>query len=289
MRKLTTKLLAALSLTILLAQPAFAAFVNEWSYSLSYSFADYWNQYSTESDFGLTLNTDETELGWGRNGTSSIGFINKTGTMATNTTADIQDHLFHKNQPIDGNSTFLQGGTLAATLTLKGTTSDTVMTFNTNLDFLFFETSNNYRAGDERNNDIFILTNPSAASGVFSYEGYDYAFSFLSGFGELDTMSLDDYDYNSTTVLRYLADLPGSVVSTEGHLESFWFYTWYVVDSASPGTLYGWTTPENEDTYISSELTITGTPSPVPEPSTFAFLGLGLTALAFVGRRMRRQ
>jgi len=290
MRKLTTKLLAAFSLTILLAQPAFAAFVNEWSYSLSYSFADYWNQYSTESDRGLTPRTDGTEVSWGRNGTSSIGFINKTGTMATNTTADILDHLYHDNQAIDGDSMSLQGGTLAATLTLKGTTSDTVKTFNTNLDFLFFETRNNSWNNGQYDNDVFILMNPEMASQDFMYDGNAYNFSFISGFDTLAVDTLDNYSYLSSNVLEYLLDAGEVEDNSHWDVVSGRFFRRYAYfEDYSPESYYGWTTIEGKKNFISSELTITGTPSPVPEPSTFAFLGLGLTALAFVGRRMRRQ
>ena len=272
MKKLAITLSVALFLITLISQPAFAAFIDQWEYTLTYSFASYENESGTQA--GLTLSTDGNELSWGTGGTSSIGFIDMTGTVNTNSYVDILDHLYHDNQPINASSDTLARGSLSATLTLKGVSpaSSTLASFSTVLDFLFFETSNRY--GDWRDNDVFILKNPEAAAANFTYDGYDYAFSFSSGFNPILNPTLDSMDMAVGSGYRSVLDLLEDPNSD------------YYYDPDGP--YIGWTTPESTLTYIDSTLTVVSRTTPVPEPSTFAFLGLGLLGLAFVGRKLRR-
>lgn len=282
MKKISIKLLAAFFLMMLVTQPAYAAFINEWTYSLSYELSDYTNEAGTQDGMDLATNPDGWSLTWGVDAQhpagSSIGSIDKTGNVATNSSATIEDHLYHNNQVISADTDSLMSGKLSATLTLQGYNpySDTVATFSTVLEFLFFETSNNFFFPNT--NDVFILLNPEAASQTFIYDGWEYSFSFLSGIDPLDPDSLSNmYMGPPATDGGYI-----SVLDLLHDEESPYYYV------PESGLYFGWETAENALTWIDSELTVTGTP-PVPEPSTFIIFGLGIATLAFVGRRMQRK
>ncbi|WFS60878.1 THxN family PEP-CTERM protein [Pseudodesulfovibrio thermohalotolerans] len=285
MKKISIKLLAAFFLMMLVTQPAYAAFINEWSYSLSYELSDYTNEAGTQD--GMTLDLTPTgydgwTLTWGVDALhpdgSSIGSVDKTGNVTTNSSTTIEAHLFHLNKPISASTDSLMSGKLSATLTLQGYNpySDTVATFSTVLEFLFFETSNNSEFSNT--NDLFILLNPEAASQTFMYDDWEYSFSFLNGIDPINPDSLTAMHMGPPATGGGYASV-WDLLQTEGSP----YY--YVPES---GLYFGWETPEDTLTLIDSELTVTGTP-PVPEPSTFIIFGLGIATLAFVGRRMQRK
>jgi hypothetical protein len=282
MKKISIKLLAAFFLMMLVTQPAYAAFINEWTYSLSYELSDYTNEAGTQDGMTLTNNPDGWDLSWGVDFLhpegSSIGAVDKTGNVATNSSTTIEDHLYHNNQVISAATDSLMSGKLSATLTLQGYNpySDTVATFSTVLEFLFFETSNNFEFSNT--NDLFILLNPEAASQTFIYDDWEYSFSFLSGIDPINPDSLNAMHMGPPVTGGGYASV-WDLLHTEGSP----YY--YVPES---GLYFGWETPENTLTWIDSELTVTGTP-PVPEPSTFIIFGLGIATLAFIGRRMQRK
>lgn len=287
-----SRFFVALCLTILLSTPALAAQITQWEYSVSYEFNDYWNQDNTQTGLtpgsfvngaGETVNS----LSWGDGNQSSIGFITKSGTIDTGTTVDIIDHMYHDNQPVTGNNS-LHGAIMAANLTLKGIdpVTGSVNSFDTVLEFMFFETDNTHLLNPSRNNDVFLLVNPEASIEQFSYMGYDYTFSFTSGLGQLDMDSLAGMDYNGTTVLQTLEELGYGDVTYDTFL--IWAFENGWIDNPEYN-LFGWTTVEGDTTYASSQLTVVSNgPIPTPEPSTFAFFGLGLVGLFFAGRRIRQ-
>tara|TARA_Y100001954_G_scaffold4787_1_gene5191 strand:- start:35508 stop:36386 length:879 start_codon:yes stop_codon:yes gene_type:complete len=287
-----SKVFMILCLTILFSTPALAAQITQWEYSVSYEFNDYWNQDNTQTGLtpesyvngaGETVNS----LSWGDGDQSSIGFITKSGTVDTGTTVDIIDHMFHDNQPVTGNYS-LHGAMMAANLTLKGIDPVTgaVNSFDTVLEFMFFETDNTHIFNPSRNNDVFLLVNPEASIEQFDYMGYNYTFSFTSGLGQLDMDSLAGMDYNGTTVLQTLEDLGYGDVTYDTFF--IWAFENGWVDDPEYN-LFGWTTVEGDTTYASSQLTVVSNgPIPTPEPSTFAIFGLGLVGLFFAGRRIRQ-
>ena len=287
-----SKVFMILCLTILFSTPALAAQITQWEYSVSYEFNDYWNQDNTQTGLtpesyvngaGETVNS----LSWGDGDQSSIGFITKSGTVDTGTTVDIIDHMFHDNQPVTGNYS-LHGAMMAANLTLKGIDPVTgaVNSFDTVLEFMFFETDNTHIFNQSRNNDVFLLVNPEASIEQFDYMGYNYTFSFTSGLGQLDMDSLAGMDYNGTTVLQTLEDLGYGDVTYDTFF--IWAFENGWVDDPEYN-LFGWTTVEGDTTYASSQLTVVSNgPIPTPEPSTFAIFGLGLVGLFFAGRRIRQ-
>ncbi|SOB57998.1 exported protein of unknown function [Pseudodesulfovibrio profundus] len=287
-----SKVFMILCLTILFSTPALAAQITQWEYSVSYEFNDYWNQDNTQTGLtpesyvngaGETVNS----LSWGDGDQSSIGFITKSGTVDTGTTVDIIDHMFHDNQPVTGNYS-LHGAMMAANLTLKGIDPVTgaVNSFDTVLEFMFFETDNTHIFNPSRNNDVFLLVNPEASIEQFDYMGYNYTFSFTSGLGQLDMDSLAGMDHNGTTVLQTLEDLGYGDVTYDTFF--IWAFENGWVDDPEYN-LFGWTTVEGDTTYASSQLTVVSNgPIPTPEPSTFAIFGLGLVGLFFAGRRIRQ-
>jgi len=292
MKNKCIKLLVALCLSMLCASPALAAQITQWEYTVSYEFYDYWNQDGTQA--GLTPSSSingagevVNTLSWGDGSKSSINFITKSGTLATGTTIDIVDHMYHDNNPISGEY-FLQGGKMAANLTLQGIdpVTGSVLSFDTVLEFMFFETDNTHLIDSSRNNDVFVLVNPEASIEDFTYMGYNYTFAFASGLGLLDMGSLTEMDYNGSTVLETLQDMGYGEVTYGRFL--WWAYeNGWIADPEY--NLFGWTTVEGEKTYASSQLTVVSNgPVPTPEPSTFAVFGLGLVGLAFAGRRMRQ-
>lgn len=291
--KYLASILTTIVLTALLSVPAIAAEITEWEYTVSYEFSDYWNQDGIGKQDGLTPDSfvngsgeQVNALNWGDDEQSSIGFITKTGTLATGSSTDIVDHLYHDNHPITGDN-FLQGGKMSATLNLQGIDpySGSVATFSTVLEFLFFETDNSHLLNTSLNNDVFLLLNPEASVEDFVYQDYSYTFAFASGLGALDMVELAYMDYDGSSVLQKLEDW--------GHGEilydQWWIFEW--VDGWDPETnIVGWTTPEDQVTYASSRLQITSNgPVPTPEPSTFAIFGMGILGLAFASRRMRKQ
>lgn len=287
-----SRVFMALCLTILFSTPAFAAQITQWEYSVSYEFHDYWNQDNTQTGLtpGSSVNgAGETvnSLSWGDGDQSSIGFITKSGTINTGSTVDIIDHMFHDNQPVTGND-FLHGAMMAANLTLKGIDPVTgaVNSFDTVLEFMFFETDNTHLFNTSRNNDVFLLVNPEASIEQFDYMGYNYTFAFTSGLGLLDMDALTGMYYNGSTVLQTLEDLGYGNVSYETIL--WWAFENGWIDDPDYD-LFGWTTVEGDTTYASSQLTVVSNgPIPTPEPSTFAIFGLGLVGLFFAGRRIRQ-
>ena len=195
--------------------------------------------------------------------------------------------MFHDNQPVTGNYS-LHGAMMAANLTLKGIDPVTgaVNSFDTVLEFMFFETDNTHIFNQSRNNDVFLLVNPEASIEQFDYMGYNYTFSFTSGLGQLDMDSLAGMDYNGTTVLQTLEDLGYGDVTYDTFF--IWAFENGWVDDPEYN-LFGWTTVEGDTTYASSQLTVVSNgPIPTPEPSTFAIFGLGLVGLFFAGRRIRQ-
>ena len=292
MTSIPFKIFMALCLAILCANPASAAQITQWEYTISYEFYDYWNQEGTQDGLTSSSFTNGSgevvnSLSWGDEGQSSIGFITKNGTLNTGATAEIENHMYHDNRSIRGDY-FLQGGRMAANLTLQGIdpVTGSEASFNTVLEFMFFETDNSHTFNPARNNDVFVLVNPEASVEDFTYMGYNYTFSFTSGLGLLDMESLAGMDYNGSTVLQTLEDLGYGEVTYERFM--WWAYeNGWVADPEF--NLFGWTTVEDATTYASSALTVVSNgPVPTPEPSTFAILGLGLVGLAFVSRRMRQ-
>ena len=268
MKTMFAKISLALCLTVLVTSAAFAAPVIEWAYNVSYDFTYWENQYGNQD--GITYNAADTDpiygqastsLSWGTFGTSSIGFIEKSGTVLTDgPAAIIEKNIYHENKPIDSESYFLQYGVVSATLTLQGIdpVTGSVESFSTVLNFLFFETNND----EPYANDVFVLLNPSAATESFVYDGMAYTFSFASNLTALDTSYLNNARYGSQSVSQALAGL--------GY------------DMSQP--VIGWMTPENMTSYTDSYLTVVST----PEPSTFLIFGLGIAGLAIFRRKMNK-
>ncbi len=174
-----------------------------------------------------------------------------TGTMPLSAGMRIE----HNNHSINGDDASLAGGSALLTLALAPLNGVDGLMFSTVLDFRFFETPNSIFGPSA---DIFVVMNPHVATETFTYQGHVYEFTFEASFNPLNG----------------------------------WYheYARKKLGLKKKDALYGWTTPENENTGFLTELSIRcKEPAPTPEPATLACLGLGLAGLGLLRRRALKR
>jgi len=171
--KLNKLLLTALLMGFcLVATPATAGLITDWTYSLDYGFTSYSAGVTPDLN---NPNGDPTKLSWGQGsqGPSSIlvagtdvappGVSN--GVYTTNAAAQLAMSFTHDNNPITG--TTLTEATLHSNIVLAGT-------YGLDFEIKFWETPNT--PGDV--DDIFYLVNPDDLVNQFVIDDYLYTLTF---------------------------------------------------------------------------------------------------------------
>ena len=286
MKKTLRSTMASTALAVaslaLVAQPALAAPITQWSYDLYTHFAD-----PAANVFSSGTGSQVEQLGqvsWGdpadnvfttgaeRSGITiaSIAGANQSadpahvfGTYTTDNllTPATGAWITHHNNPISGSFATLLSSVIDSKLILTSVTpSGVAVTDTIPFTVLFAETENSgtCAATSPANNpcnDIFALNGDNFDKHLI-IGGYDYYVSIFPTAG------------------------PGII---SGSLPFLGNSVCGAVVGASPNCV-GFTTIEGQDTSIQFGFTITSTPLQVPEPGILALFGIGLMGL-FVARR----
>ena len=184
---------------ILCTTASYAALVTQWSYVNDAVFVDWGNEDSNQ-DY-MSLSPDGRTLYWGvpsvfsKTGLQSSlvidGPVSGDNLFTAGPGVDVVS-ITHYNQLMSSLYPNLAYGLVEAAIEFTPVLPPGApLSVNTTyLEFLFFETPNNSPGTPM---DIFILTDPGATSGAFSYDGYLYLFSFLSEGFDLITGAYHDY------------------------------------------------------------------------------------------------
>lgn len=282
------KLLLSLTIVIgmIFGSVAQAEPIEKWEYSVEGYFINWTVKTGTTGtiagagetkDLGGGV-TGHTQLNWGnlspRGANSGITidpYYSGENYMYTNEGIYDATTLTHRNETIAAGSRSLSSVDVYLEMTLTDPDSDFTKTFGTVLKVQFYETNNNYNAGDVRNNDIFVVLNMSATSERFADdEGNQYEISFAD-------------PWNVTQGQNLLTALPA------------WAQQ-YVTGNTSDGiqqlpsgyTYYGFVTEEWNTTSVVTKVRIDSPHAPTPEPGTMLLMGFGLAGLGYIARKRRK-
>ena len=288
MKKTLRSTMASTALAVaslaLVAQPALAAPITQWSYDLYTHFAD-----PAANVFSSGTGSQVEQLGqvsWGRSGDNvfttnaersgitiaSIAGANQSAAPAhvfgTYTTDNLLTPatgawITHHNNVISGSYATLLSSVIDSTLVLTSVTpSGVAVTDTIPFTVLFKETEN-------LSGTCVVTTSPSGnpCNDIFALNGDNFDKHLI----------IDGYDYY---VSIFPTAGPGII---SGSLPFLGNSVCGAVVGAAPNCV-GFTTIEGQDTSIQFGFTITSTPLQVPEPGILALFGIGLMGL-FVARR----
>lgn len=278
--KHSIKMMAAAALAVV-GVSAQAAFVTDWSYSVSTQWVTAGAGAPTFTAGTGTQVITSSELSWGgdnNGGAAGVGNLiigggersglrilnspqSGIGTLDTNVLTPQGVATFqHINNPLNGAFATLRTASVRTTLTLTpfNPAGSALAAQNLTFQVDFAETSNDGSCIPEATtncDDVFVLVNASALNNSFVYDGVTYFVSFLD-----------------------LQSGPLTPLSPQACAEA----------GAAPNCLGFWTGEGQAET-IDFGLVITGQPLQVPEPGMLALTGLGLLAAVGASRRRRRQ
>lgn len=282
--KHSIKMMAAAALAVV-GVSAQAAFVTDWSYSVSTQWVTAGAGAPTFTAGGPgntgTQIVTASELSWGgdnNGGAAGVGDLiigggersglkilnspqSGVGTLATNDVLnpDLVATFQHINNPISGSFKTLRTASVQTSLTLTpfnpsgGALAAQNLTFQVD----FAETSNDGTCIPEATtncDDVFVLVNASALNNSFVYDGVTYFVSFL------------DLQSGPLTPLSDAA----------------------CAEAGAPPDCLGFWTGEGLAETIDFGLVITGQPIVIPEPGMLALVGLGMLGAVGASRRRRQ-
>lgn len=271
------KLFLTLSLSFILAfavGSAQAAPIEKWDYSVSGYFMDFtsvgvngaiWGSGDTINYRGSTaykvLTWGDPQPGGSTSGVSFTSYDSNGNYMYTGNGVYDAMTMTHKNQTLDFRPVFLSTTKVLINLSLSDPDSDFSLIYSMVWDVNFFETNNSYSFGDQRNNDIFVVTNMSETSKRFEHNGDFYEVSFAD-------------PLNISAGQNLFTALPG------------WAQDYVTASGLSDDqTYYGFVTQEWATTDIITKVRIDNIPTPTPEPASVLLMGAGMAALGILGRR----